>query len=257
MRKTAVSGIAITLGLGVLWTGTVRAQDDIPTGMEVLDHMTEVLTPVNSSGIMRQTITTSTGQKRTFELESFSANKGEKSLMRYQKPASVRGQAFLMLNNADDIWTYFPRTNRVRKLASHAKKQKVQGSDFTYEDMGSGDSWKKEYNPVNLGEEKYEGQKCWKLQCTAVPEEEPSYSQIMIWVQQDNYHPLRIDYYEEDELLKSLYMYDIQEVDGYPTATRMIMRNHQEATETSMEIISVSYSWEPPAGFFSERNLKK
>ena len=235
----------------------LMGQNDTPTGREVLDHMTEVLTPVNSRGTMRQTITTSTGQKRTFELESFSANKGEKSLMRYQKPASVRGQAFLMLNHADDIWTYFPRTNRVRKLASHAKKQKVQGSDFTYEDMGSGDSWKKEYNPENLGEDKYDGEKCWKLECTAVPEEEPSYSKIMIWVQQGTYHPMRIDYYEEDELLKSLYMSDIREVDGLPTAHSMLMRNHQENTETSMEMISVSYDWEPPAGFFSERNLKQ
>lgn len=255
MKKIACLMFSLTFLLG--GTLTLEAQNDIPTGMEILDQMTEVLTPVNSKGTMRQTITTSTGQKRTFELESYSANKGEKSLMRYQKPASVRGQAFLMLNNADDIWTYFPRTNRVRKLASHAKKQKVQGSDFTYEDMGSGDSWKREYKPENLGEEKYEGEKCWKLQCTAVPEEEPSYSQIMIWVQQDTYHPLRIDYYEERELLKSLYMSDIQEVDGYPTATRLVMRNHQDVTETSMEMITVSYSWEPPKGFFSERNLKK
>jgi outer membrane lipoprotein-sorting protein len=241
----------------LLLPAVMMAQEQIPSGEEILDHMTEVLTPVNSKGTMRQTITTSTGQKRTFEMESYSANKGEKSLMRYQKPASVRGQAFLMLNNADDIWTYFPRTKRVRKLASHAKKQKVQGSDFTYEDMGSGDSWKTEYDPENLGEEKYEGEKCWKLQCTAVPKEDPSYSKIMIWLQQDTYHPLRIDYYEEGELLKSLYMSDIREVDGLPTAHSMVMRNHQDNTETSMEMISVSYDWEPPSGFFSERNLKQ
>ena len=42
-----------------------------------------------------------------------------------------------MLNDGDDIWTYFPRTRRVRKLASHAKKQKVPGSDFSFGDFSS------------------------------------------------------------------------------------------------------------------------
>ena len=56
---------------------------------------------------------------------------------------------------------------------------------------------------------------------------------------------------------RDMYMSDIREVDGLPTAHSMVMRNHQEHTETSMEMISVSYDWEPPAGFFSERNLKR
>jgi len=58
-------------------------------------------------------------------------------------------------------------------------------------------------------------------------------------------------------VMKSLYMGDIQEVDGIPTAMKLTMRNHDKGTETKMEILSVTYDWEPPKGFFSERNLKK
>ncbi|MCF7826745.1 MAG: outer membrane lipoprotein-sorting protein, partial [Candidatus Marinimicrobia bacterium] len=110
------------------------------------------MSPENSYSKGSQTIITSSGQERVFEFDSWSAEKGKSVLTRYTKPAAIRGQAFLMLNNADDIWSYFPRTKRVRKLASHAKKQKMQGSDFTYEDMGGGDVFLTKFKSTLLGE---------------------------------------------------------------------------------------------------------
>ena len=253
-RRTRTILTALVVALAVApW---LQAQQ--PTGEEIVERMTEIMNQTNSKGVMTQTIQTSSGQLRTFEIESYSANKGEKTLMRYRKPASVKGQAFLMLNNADDIWTYFPRTGRVRKLASHAKKQRVQGSDFTYEDMGGGDTWKEEFEPTNLGEVKHEGQSCWKLQLEGIPEKEPPYPRMIIIVRQEDYSPLQVDYYNDrGDVMKSLYLADIQEVDGVPTPMKMVMRNHEDGTETRMEMLSVTYDWQPPKGFFSERNLKK
>lgn len=252
IKRTFIICLA-TLLVPIIW---LKAQQ--PTGTEIIDRMTELMNQTNTMGVMTQTIQTSSGQLRTFEMESYSANKGEMTLIRYLKPASVKGQAFLMLNNANDIWTYFPRTGRVRKLASHAKKQSVQGSDFTYEDMGGGETWKEEYEPTNLGAEDLEGESCWKLQLEGIPEQEPSYSRMVVWVRQADYSPLQMDYYDEDgDLLKSLYLEDIQDVDGVPTAMKMVMRNHKDDTETRMEMLSVTYDWEPPSGFFSERNLKQ
>jgi outer membrane lipoprotein-sorting protein len=238
--------------------GVTILQAQIPGGAEILEKMTSVRTVENSKSIMTQTIQTSTGQHRMFELESYSANEGEKSMMRYLRPASIKGQAFLMLNNANDIWTYFPRSNRVRKLASHAKKQNVQGSDFTYEDMGSGDEWLEKFEATNLGPALHLDQRIWTLQLDGIPATEPPYPRIVVKVRQKDYYPLQVDYYDDGgEILKSLYLEDVQQIEGVPTAMIMTMRNHQDRTETMMEMISVSYKWEPPAGFFSERNLKQ
>jgi len=49
-----------------------------------------------------------------FYYDSYSKNKGEKNLLRYIEPKRAKGQAILMLNYADDIWMYFPRTKRIR-----------------------------------------------------------------------------------------------------------------------------------------------
>ena len=206
----------------ILVTATVIiAQQAIPTGQELVEKMSEIMTQENSTAIMTQTITTSSGQQRTFEFEMFTADEGEKTLMRYLKPSAARGQAFLMLNNADDIWTYFPRTKRVRKLSSSSKNQKVQGSDFSFEDMGSGDSWEKEYNSNNLGSEKYEKVECWKLESIGIPEQNPSYPKMEVLIRKSDFYPIKIDYFDDNDYIeKTLLMDDIKEIEGVPTAMK-------------------------------------
>jgi len=86
----------------------------------------------------------------------------------------------LMLNNADDIWMFFPRTQRVRKLATHAKKQKMQGSDFSYEDMGSGDAFIEDYDAQRLEDEMREGHDCFKLELTRKEGSDMSYSRLIL-----------------------------------------------------------------------------
>ncbi len=246
--------LAITLVLATV----VIAQEAIPTGQELVKKMSEIMTQENSTAIMTQTITTSSGKQRTFEFEMFTANEGEKTLMRYLKPSAARGQAFLMLNNADDIWTYFPRTKRVRKLSSSSKNQKVQGSDFSFEDMGSGDSWKEEYVSENLGTEKFDGTDCWKLQSIGIPEQDPSYPKMEVYMRKTDFYPIKINYFDESDFIeKTLLMSEIKEIEGVPTAMQMTMENHLEGTETTMQTLSTTYSWEPPVNFFTERELKK
>jgi len=238
--------------------GIVIAQQTMPTGEQLVEKMTAIMTQENSMAIMTQTITTSSGQQRTFEFEMFTANEGEKTLMRYLKPSAARGQAFLMLNNADDIWTYFPRTKRVRKLSSSSKNQKVQGSDFSFEDMGSGDSWKEEYESTNLGSEKYDGTDCWELESIGIPEQNPSYPKMVVLMRKSDFYPIKIDYFAHDDYIeKTLFMDNIKNIEGVPTAMKMTMKNHSEGTETIMETLSITYEWEPPDSFFTERELKK
>jgi len=229
-----------------------------PTAQQIVDRVTAIMSPENSYSKGSQTIITSSGKERVFEFESWAGGKGESSLTRYTKPAAIRGQAFLMLNNADDIWSYFPRTKRVRKLASHAKKQKMQGSDFTYEDMGGGDVFQKKFTSSILGEETKDGELVWKIQMIGIADQEPPYPKIIMWVRQSDYYPVVLDYYDEKDFnSKTLLLSDIQIIESYPTAMTMVMTDNKERSSTTMRTLEITYAWEPPKGFFSERNLKK
>lgn len=243
--------IVILLGISSVFSQT-------PTAVEIVDRVTNIMSPENTYSKGTQTIITSSGKERVFEFESWSAGKGESSLTRYTKPAAIRGQAFLMLNNADDIWSYFPRTKRVRKLASHAKKQKMQGSDFTYEDMGGGDVFLTKFKPTLLGEETRDGELVWQVELLGIPDQEPPYPKIVLWARQSDYFPVALDYFNESGYnTKSLVLSDIEMIENYPTAMTMVMTDNKERSSTTMHTLEITYAWEPPKGFFSERNLKK
>ena len=229
-----------------------------PSGTEIIDRVTTIMSPENSYSRGTQTIITSSGKERVFEFESWAAEKGKSSLTRYTKPAAIRGQAFLMLNNADDIWSYFPRTKRVRKLASHAKKQKMQGSDFTYEDMGGGDVFQTKFKSTLLAEETRDSELVWKVQLLGITEQDPPYPKIILWARQADYFPVALDYYDETGFnTKSLLLSDIQMIEDYPTAMTMVMTDNKERSSTTMRTLEITYAWEPTEAFFSERNLKK
>ena len=152
------------------------------TGDDIIKRANDIMAPDSSWAKSKMTIVTTSGDQRSFISESWSKNRGEKNLVRYLGPSRVKGQAVLMLNHADDIWMFFPRTQRVRKLATHAKRQKMQGSDFSYEDMGSGEAFIEDFSSNRLEDERAEGSDCYKIELLRKPESDASYSRLILWV---------------------------------------------------------------------------
>ncbi len=251
----------IGLVLGVLTVMLVVALlGQSLTGERIIQRVNEVLSPETSWGRAKMTIVTTSGGERTFVYESWSKNKGEMNLMRYLEPGRVKGQAVLMLNHADDIWMFFPRTQRVRKMATHAKKQKMQGSDFSYEDLGSGDAFIEKFTARRLEDEKKEGFQCFCLELTRRPESDVSYSRLILWVIKDSFVPIAIDYYAENDPSrheKSLIASDVRIIDGIPTAMKVVMRNRDDDTQTAMELLEVRYNLVLADTLFTERALKR
>lgn len=230
------------------------------TAEEIIKTMTETLNPEQSEAVMEMTIITSGGQERTFVYKGYSKNKGEKSLMKYLEPGRIKGQTVLMLNNADDIWTYFPKTKRVRKLATHAKRQKVQGSDFSYEDLGSSDEFIDDYNSFLAGEKEKEGQLCYKLELTKKEGSGAGYSRLVMWVEKETYVPVVISYYHEKDstlLEKELFLSEVKIINGIPTPMKMVMYNRLDNTKTSMNTKEITYDVDLPDDLFTEMGMKK
>jgi len=230
------------------------------TGEQIIQKVNELFNPETSHGKSKMTIVTSSGSKRTFVTESWSKDGGEKNLVRYISPRRIKGQAILMLNHADDIWSFFPRTQRVRKLATHAKKQKMQGSDFSYEDMGSGDSFINDFSPKRLEDEKMEGKECFKLELTRKKDSDLSYSRLIMWIIKESFIPIVIDYYDEDNpelCLKRLVQSNIKIIENIPTAMKTVMYNQLDKTQTEIELLEIKYNVKLKDEMFTERNLKK
>jgi outer membrane lipoprotein-sorting protein len=254
MMKNVIAGGLLVL----LLAPGVHAQE--LTADEIIQKVNDQFNTETSYGKSKMTIVTTSGQKRTFVQESWSKDRGEKNLVRYLEPRRVKDQAVLMLNHADDIWMFFPRTQRVRKLATHAKKQKMQGSDFSYEDMGSGDAFIEDFTSKRLEDEKKEDKDCFKLELTRKPESNSSYSRLIMWIIKENFLPVVIQYYDEkdpDYHLKTMVASDFRVIDGIPTSMKIVMTNENDNTQTEMELLEVKYNLALTDDMFTERSLKK
>lgn len=230
------------------------------TAERIIETMTETMNPDQSHGRIKMTIMTTSGQERTFLYESFSKDQGEKSLIKYLKPTRVKGQAILMLNNANDIWIYFPRTKRVRKLATHARKQKLEGSDFSYEDLGSSNGFIDDYDAVLVGEEKKQNKNCYKLELKRKEGSPAGYSRIVAWIEKETYIPIVIDYFHDDDphlWEKELVTSDVQRIDGIYTPMKLVMYNKLDNTKTSMEFTEISFQVDLPDDLFTEMGMQR
>jgi len=204
-----------------------------------------------------QKVITPQGDSRTFQLLSYSMNGNEKALTEYVAPEQVRGMKILTLRDGNDIWSFFPRTNRVRKLASSARNRKVQGSDFTYDDLAQGKMLKQWKGTVE-GEASVAGKLCYRLNLTPTADGPKSYSKISMWVDKSASVPLRIDYYDLDGvLLKRLEIKNYKNVSGVLLPFDYVMTNLTDGGKTLMKVAGAEVNVKLDPVIFTEAGLSR
>lgn len=209
----------------------------------------------HSYGEMRQTITTSGGSKRTLEFRMWSSEYGDLSLMVYINPPRVKGDKILQRDAGDNIWYYMKRRDVTRHFTGTSRRQNAMGSDFSYEDLSTGD-FEEDYTAEFIGYEELDEEKCGKLKLSPT-ESGPSYEYLILWASADDFIIRRIEYYDKDGLLKTLYMSDLREVEGRTIAFRMKMVNDREGTNTILEYDTVTFSIQPKSAIFTKSALSK
>lgn len=224
--------------------------DEILDKSEANDNFITMLS-VNTEEVYR-----ADGTVRTSVMKAYAKNGNEKMLMEYTEPKRIQGMKVLMLNDGDDIWFYSNRTNRVRKIASHQKKQSANNSDFSYDDMSMSDN-RKDYDYSLTGEESKNGKECYKIEFKA-KENDQSYSRFFMWIDRSNYLACAAEFYDEnDNLWKSLTVRDIKKVHEYWTAGEVEMRDILKDSRTVIRSTNVEYDKELPDDMFTERYLKR
>jgi hypothetical protein len=69
---------------------------------------------------------------RTVELEMYTKGSDRRAL-RFQQPADLRGMG-VVIKGTDEIYVRLPDSRKVRRLAAHARKQNMQGTDYAFDD---------------------------------------------------------------------------------------------------------------------------
>ena len=169
-------------------------------------------------------------------LEGTDPTSGDKSVVYFSQPRDLEGTAFLThtkITDPDDQWLFLPALKRVKRISSANKSGLFLGSEFAYEDLGSQEVGKYTYRWLK-------DEPCGELTCSVVQRvpvyENSGYTKQLLWVDQDHYRPMRIDFYDrKDALLKTLEFQDYRQyLDKYWRAQTLAMVNHQTGKSTNL-----------------------
>ncbi len=169
-------------------------------------------------------------------LEADLPGDGDKSLTIFHEPRDIAGTAFLThthVDRDDDQWLYLPSLKRVKRIASANKSSAFVGSEFAYEDLLSDEVEK--FNFLWLRDEA-----CGEIQCHVVQRvptyPDSGYSKQVVWIEQEDFRPLRIDYYDhENRLLKTLAFEDYRLYhERFWRAQQMRMDNRLTKKQTTL-----------------------
>jgi hypothetical protein len=195
--------------------------------------------------VMTMTLVNKRGRERVREIKSYSKDFGadKKSVMVFQKPADVKGTAFLSWeyddpSRDDDKWLYMPAMKKVRRISGASTNDYFMGSDFTYDDMG--DRNVEEDTHTLQGEETLDGYPCWKVE--SLPKDpNDMYTRKVIWVYKEAFLPIKVEYYDKDGLLKTYRALSFRQQDGFWTVFESEMENFSREHKTRMLIQSMVY----------------
>lgn len=193
--------------------------------------------------------------KRTISLKSWS--KGSLySLALVTDPAKERGQTFLKRKN--EIWNWVPSIQKMIKLPPSMMSQGWMGSDYSNDDLLKESSIVEDYEHAIVGQEKLDGQDCYKIKLLAKPEAAVVWGHIIKWISKTDYFQLRSEYFDEDGILiKTENASEIKLMGNRRIPTHFeIVPKDKPGHKTIMDIHSAMFDKPIADSFFSQQNMK-
>lgn len=180
----------------------------------------------------------------------------ETAFTEYLAPPREKGTK--MLKQKDNLWTYFPRTDRTVLIAGHLLNQSIMGSDLSYSDLMEDPKLQNLYNAKILDEETLLDRRCWILELVA-KEKEISYYKRKIWVDKERYIVLKENRYAlSGRLVKTTDVKKIEKIDDRWVPVKIVFKDQLKSGKgTELNVLSIKFNVDIPDYVFTKANLKK
>ncbi len=173
----------------------------------------------------------------------------------FSRPSDVRGTVFLVakhMDRDDDRWLYLPGLDLVRRISASDKRTSFVGSHFYYEDVSGRNPALDEHRLVETTDAHY------VLESTPRDPAAVEFVRYVTRVDRDTFLPVKTEYYDgQDRVYRVMEVAEVEDVQGYPTATRSLISMPLEGGSTLMEFRSIEYDVGLPEDIFSERYLRQ
>jgi outer membrane lipoprotein-sorting protein len=251
-HSSILAVLLIALSGAAAFTARPLPPQDAAAILAAVDaHSSGSLAPKDMQSAMVMTIHQGAATK-VREIMAWSRNNKDQDddrLMKFLAPADVRDVGFLVLGG-DTMYIYLPEFHRTRRIASSNRKDAFMSSDFSYDDLGTGE-FAESYDPV-LKENKAD---VWVLELKRKPGSDKVYPKIVMTVDKAKSVVVKSELFDEGgRLVKTAEQTPIQ-VKGYWIPTLIKMTDHRKNTSTTMELKDVKVDQGLGDDLFTERNL--
>jgi len=249
MKKLTISIIA-----ALIFSGATSSLPAI-TATEILDKVDAnmVASTMKFSAELKISIS---GSVRTKEFNGYSAGE-DKAYMEFTSPSRDKGTRFLKLG--EEFWMYLPNVGKATKIAGHAMRSSMMGSDFSYEDAVSNEELAESYDVVLEGEEAINDKNCYVLKLSLKEGAEGSYYTQKLWVGKESFLPIKAEYFSRSgKLMKDVQILEFKRISGKNYPTRIRMENKLRKNTWSEFVISdIQIGISIPSNVFTKGYLER
>lgn len=211
-----------------------------------------------TSQVAMEIVKGSSRRVKTFKQFVLHTPAGSRKLIRFEKPASILGTAFLSWENKtkdDDQWLYLPSRKAVRRVAGSDKSSSFMGSDLTYEDMGEQQASDRTHKLVD--DTTFEGRAVWVVESTAKPEMKTGYHVAKSWIDKETFIAIKMEVFDKSgKLIKTMVIKKWEKVDGVWTVNKLIVTPTDGKTVTTLNISNAKFDIELSESKFTKEALK-
>jgi len=180
----------------------------------------------------------------------------EKALVVFHNPAD-KGTKYLKLGN--ELWMYFPDAADLVKISGHMLRQGMMGSDISYQEALESEKLGELYRFELLGEEIYDGVKCFVLEARALPGKSVAYASRKIWVDAERFVGLKEELYAASgKLMKVSRVEELLRQGGRYYPKRVVMEDQlKKGSSTVLIVDSIEFNIKIPDEMFTLRSLMR
>jgi len=196
----------------------------------------------------RMTVATPGSEARVLEFRVWQKDQRQR-LVRFDAPGPVKGMAMLS-QGRNVMYVYSPQTDNVRRVAAHAERQTLLGSNLTYSDMSTvdlADSW-----DATFDEETPTHQ--W-LALSPKDGASTMWSALRVRVDKETRMVDTTEYFDDGKKARVQTFSDFGELEGVPTYQKVEMRSLDSGVVTTLEMLEQKIGLDLDDGMFRQRSL--
>jgi hypothetical protein len=184
---------------------------------------------------------------------------GDRTLIVFQRPASIAGTRFLTVENpsgASDKWIFLPNLGRVRRIAAAEGGGSFMGTDMSYDDIASANRDAALDVHTLLREETVDGRPMFVIE--SVPKDKSyQYSKMIQWIGKADEITYKVELYNKRGALhKVLEVLTVKTIQNYETPVVTRMTTVTAGTSTTINVDSLKYDDPVPDGVFTQGYLE-